>query len=64
MAYYTTEYGGRFDTYDEAVEACLCDQDLNDFEEYFNYQVGYTKLLKWAIEQENFFKDFNNEIDE
>ena len=63
MAYYTTEFGGRFDTYDEAAEACLCDQDINDFEDYFSLQVNYTKLLKWAIKQEKFFDDFYDEID-
>lgn len=63
MSYYTTEFGGRFDTYDEAAEACLCDQGMDDFEEYFSLQVSYTKLLNWAIEQEKFFKDFSDEID-
>ena len=63
MAYYTTEFGGRFDTYDEAVEACLCDQEMDDFEDYFSRQVSYTKLLNWALEQEKFFNDFGNEID-
>ena len=63
MAYYTTEFGGRFDTYDEAVEACLCDQDMNDFEEFFSLQISYTKLLNWAMKQENFSIDFSDEID-
>ena len=62
MSYYTTEYGSRFNTYDEAMEACLCDQDMNDFEEYFSHQVNYTKLLKWAVKQEKFYIDFDNEI--
>lgn len=63
MTYYETEYGGRFKTYDEAAEACLCDQDMDIFEEYFSLQVNYTKLLNWAIKQEGFFSDFDNEID-
>lgn len=63
MAYYTTEFGGKFDTYDKAVEACLCDQDMDDFEEYFSLQVSYKKLLNWAMEQEKFFEDFGDEID-
>ena len=63
MNNYYTEYGGRFDTYEEAVDACLCDQDVDDFETYFSYQVSYTQLLKWAIKQENFFNDFYDEID-
>ena len=63
MTYYNTEYGGRFDTYDKAVEACLCDQQMDDFEEYFSLQVSYTKLLNWAVKQEKFFSDFCNEID-
>lgn len=63
MTYYLTEYGGQFDTYDEAVEACLSDQEMEDFEEYFSYQVSYTRLLNWAMKQEQFFNDFDNEID-
>lgn len=63
MTYYNTEYGGRFDTYDEAVETCLCDQDMDNFEEYFSLQVSYTKLLNWAVKQEKFFNDFCDEID-
>ena len=63
MTYYKTEYGGQFDTYDEAVEACLCDQDMDTFEEYFGPRVSYTKLLNWAMKQEKFFEDFSDEID-
>ena len=63
MVYYTTEFGGRFDTYDEAAEACLCDQHMDDFEEYFSFQVSYTRLLNWACKQEQFFDDFCDEID-
>lgn len=63
MTYYQTEYGGRFDTYDEAMEACLNDQEMEDFEEYFSYQVSYTKLFNWAIKQEKFYNDFCDEID-
>lgn len=63
MSYYNTKYGSQFNTYDEAVEACLCDQDMDDFEEYFSIQVSYTKLLNWAIKQKRFFDDFCNEID-
>lgn len=64
MTYYLTEYGGEFNTYDEAVEACLSDQEMEDFEEYFSYRVSYTKLLNWAMKQEKFFNDFDKEIDE
>lgn len=62
MTYYYTERGGQFNTYDEAVEACLCDQEIEDFEEYFGYQVSYTRLLNWAMKQEQFFNDFDDEI--
>ena len=63
MTYYTTEFGGTFDTYDKAAEACLEDQDMDDFEEYFGFQVSYTRLLNWAVKQDKFFEDFCDEID-
>lgn len=64
MTYYTTEFGDdRFDTYDEAAEACLCNQDMDNFEEYFRCQVSYTRLLNWACKQEQFSDDFCDEID-
>lgn len=63
MVYYTTEYGGTFDDYDEAVVACMEDQSPEDFEEFFGYQVSYTKLLNWAMKQPTFHEDFYDEIE-
>lgn len=63
MAYYTTEFGGRFDTKEQAEEACFDDQTIEEFAEYFSYQVSFTTLLEWARRQENFYDEFSDEID-
>ena len=62
MAYYTTEFGGQFDTYEEAREACLEDMDFDNLSEYLSYRLGYDELLRWALKQEKFFLDFENQF--
>lgn len=63
MSKYTRDYymPGEFMTYDEAWEDMQEQMALEDFSEYFGCHVGYDRLLEWAMKQENFFNDFEDE---
>lgn len=63
MTYYETEFGGKFNTREQAEEACLEDQTIEDFTEYFGYQITFEALLNWAMRQENFSNDFSEQIE-
>lgn len=59
--WYNNNTGTSFETEEEAREAAFEDQDFEDFSGYFSCYVNYDKLLKWAMEQENFFSSFDDE---
>lgn len=61
---FVTEFGGYFNTREEAEEACLEDQSIDEFSEYFSFQVGYDRLLQWALRQNKFFDDFADQIEQ
>lgn len=64
MAYYTNEWGGRFDTYEEAREATLENMEFEDLSEELAYSVSYPKLLEWAMKQPGFYEHFEDQIND
>ena len=62
MAYYTTDWGDQFDTYEEAREACLQHMDTCDLSEELQYSVSFYELLLWAMKQPSFFDDFADKL--
>ena len=62
MSYFTNEWGGEFDTYEEAREATLENFDTEDLSEYLETCISFYTLLEWAMKQPNFFDDFGDKI--
>ena len=62
MIYYTNEWGGQFDTYEEAREATLEYMDFYDLSEELQYHVSFYALLEWAMKQPKFFDDFGDKV--
>ena len=62
MVYYTNEWGGEFDTYEEAREATLENFETSDLSEYLESNISFYTLLEWAMKQPKFFDDFEEKI--
>ena len=62
MVYYTNEWGGKFDTYEEAREATLESINIEDLAEYFQCYMTFEDLLEWAMKQPKFFNDFEDKV--
>lgn len=59
---YVTEFGNEFETYEEAAESCVETMETDDYIESLEYQIDYSRLLNWAMKQQSFFEDFEDEI--
>ena len=62
MIYYTNEWGGQFDTYEEAREATLENFEAEDLSDYLETAISFYTLLEWAMKQPKFFEDFEDKI--
>lgn len=59
---YVTEFGSEFETYEEAAEALVESMEPDDYIELLGYRIDFYRLLNWAMKQQKFFEDFEDEI--
>lgn len=61
---FTTEYGGRFETYEEAEKYVWENMDKDSREESLFEELAYwfsvEDLLNWCLKQSNFKEDFKS----